>query len=279
MRLVLLTQFESSQVARVDPTFAREPVNGQALRLAKGFEYRPVEWGSGGNGHGRTLRADCPLAQLGTVPILSYNELLEQRKVACHTVRNRCRYRTEDGKICSVTAQKITLADAIRARRRELGLTQAELASRTDVIAVQTLRGIEQGRKALKRRPSAWNALARALGWDPEESYRVITTESSMPPVRHAPVVQASATLSAGSNTTSSEFFQLPLRVRTELRGHESWDYRIVELDEGDNSAKMLVMVTADASDTDVEKLYQKLRTWRQRHDAIERAISPDDEE
>lgn len=72
------------------------------------------------------------------------------------------------------------LARAVRRRRTDLGLTQADLAARDNQLSVATLRRIEAA-AATSYRDLQLAALARALGWTSDTVDRLLAGEQPGP--------------------------------------------------------------------------------------------------
>jgi len=72
------------------------------------------------------------------------------------------------------------LARAVRRRRTDLGLTQADLAARDNQLSVATLRRIEAA-AATSYRDLQLAALARALGWTSDTVDRLLASEQPAP--------------------------------------------------------------------------------------------------
>lgn len=140
------------------------------------------------------------------------------------------------------------LAAALKASRLAMGLSQEELAERSDTSR-STIQNLERGRQH-RRISRKTHEITGVLGWPDGYIEQLLAGEVDGPPApRQKPVER-------GGDPRSD----LPLAVTEELATGDLLDTRVVELDT--SGARMVVVVRAGegASQDDVRKA---LEAWR----------------
>lgn len=139
------------------------------------------------------------------------------------------------------------VAEAIRASRLAMGMTQERLAHEVGVSRV-TIQSLESG-SPRTRVSTALLEVARTLGWPNGRVEELLAGGDSAPPVRHA------------RQDEKPEGSGLPLRIAEELEQGRTYDAQVVDLP-GESGARMIVVVKGD-NDATPEQIQEALLAWR----------------
>ncbi|GHG15234.1 helix-turn-helix domain-containing protein [Streptomyces filamentosus] len=142
-----------------------------------------------------------------------------------------------------------SVADALRASRLAMGLSQEELAERAGTSR-STIQNLESGhpRKRISRK---MQEIATILGWPDAHIEQLLAGAASGPPAKEPPSAKPEA---------SAPHADLPFAVAHELGIGDLVDSKVIEL--GDSDARIIVVVRA-AEGATPEQLSQALEEWK----------------
>lgn len=141
------------------------------------------------------------------------------------------------------------VAEALKASRLALGLSQEELADRsgTSRSTIQNLESAQQHRRRISRKT---HEVAEILGWPDGYIDQLLAGEVAGPPARRR----------RPESAPPEPRGDLPLAVAHELALGDLLDTRVVEL--GDSGAHMIVVVRSSETATP-EEIRSALEEWR----------------
>lgn len=148
------------------------------------------------------------------------------------------------------------LARALRDRRKELGMSQPDLAKASGV-SVGTIQSAEGTRPAWSA-PRSMPAILRALGWA-RGSDQLIMNGSDPIPLESEP----GPTDGTDDPPPTDD---LPLRVSHELKSGDLVDYDVVDLDE---DMRMIVVVRRTPGSDAPDDVEARMRRWLRARESI----------
>lgn len=153
------------------------------------------------------------------------------------------------------------VAEAIRASRLALGMTQERLAHEVGVSRV-TIQSLESG-SPRTRVSAALLEVARTLGWPNGRVEDLLSGGDSAHPVRQA------------RQSKRSEGSDLPLRITEELDQGRTYDAQVLDLP-GESGARMIVVVKGDM-DATPGQIQEALLAWRRMAKKMQQGNSGDE--
>lgn len=146
------------------------------------------------------------------------------------------------------------LATAMKGRRRQLGMTQAELAEEAGV-SESTIQHLESG-ETRTRLPRSLRSIERALHWEPGSGEALLRGEAaSSLPVQTAPAPPADMAVG------------MPVRVRNELSKGRVVDTAVADVPRPGGGRFILVWKADDGDDIDPADLAEWTRLQRELHE------------
>jgi transcriptional regulator with XRE-family HTH domain len=172
--------------------------------------------------------------------------------------------------ISAVTYDWTRLADAIRARRTDLGLTQAQLATKAGV-ATLTVRNLEGGRQFTRIAPSLV-LVENALGWEAGSARSVL--EGGEPTLVSESVNGRAPNVTGGADE-ASEIRGLPAGIRAALSEGEHLAGDVIDLSEPGDGFRLIVVAQRGMYQTaeDIETLRKQMKEWMRIQSGIRRLI------
>ncbi|MFE9003187.1 helix-turn-helix transcriptional regulator [Streptomyces sp. NPDC007875] len=166
------------------------------------------------------------------------------------------------------------LADAVRAARTALGMTQVELADAAGV-AEATVQNLEDRNKVRSRIPSSLPRVERALQWGPGSGVAILEggEPSTLPPT-----LDTDTTPARGATTTEgASSGDLPLRIVQELADGQLLDTTVMDLTPLGSEARMIVVVKGKP-DASPEQIRRDLLAWKKAQRKLQN-LGGDDED
>ncbi|GAA1065302.1 helix-turn-helix transcriptional regulator [Streptomyces asiaticus] len=166
------------------------------------------------------------------------------------------------------------LADAVRAARTALGMTQVELADAAGV-AEATVQNLEGG-KDRNRLPTSLPRVERALRWGPGSGAAILNggEPASLPPTLDT---ETGAAESAPAAAEGAPPGGLPLRIVQELADGQLLDTTVMDLTPLGSEARMIVVVKGKP-DASPEQIRRDLLAWQKAQRKLQN-LGGDDED
>lgn len=172
--------------------------------------------------------------------------------------------------MCHVTESWDRLADAVRARRSALRLTQQELADNAGVN-VMTIRNLE-GLRRFTRMPATVGKVERALGWEVGSAEAVLS--GGDPTLVSVSVNGRAPNVTSGADD-ASEIRGLPAGIRAALSEGEHLAGDVIDLSEPGSGFRLIVVAQRGLYTTpeDIETLRKQMKEWMRIQSGIRRLV------